>query len=183
MGLEHVKEEVLTGARSKASEIMENAQHQVTDIQQKAKGEINAYRKEAESNHQHLVAGMERKILAQARFDAQRMQMNAKKEAINAVLLKAKDDIAALPKREKQTFLKHLLAKAKIEIDVDKIFLNNEDLGLLSGVDVGVAKISGGIIAQNKDGTITVDLSVDELLDVVKNEKMVELSEALFGRD
>ncbi|MBI2112936.1 hypothetical protein HYT52_05340 [Candidatus Woesearchaeota archaeon] len=186
MGLENVKQEILDQAQEKAEQLLEQAGKDAREIKSKASAEIAEYLEQAKLSYEKLVEAMEKKALAQARFDAQRLMMNAKKESVEEVLREVHKAIIHLNKTDKQKFLKQLLATAEEEVDVEKVFAAKEDMSLLSGVHSGVkveAKdIYGGLIAQNKDGTISIDLSVDELLESAKNEMLVEISGVLFEK-
>jgi len=190
MGLENVKQEILDQAQEKAELLLEQAGKEAREIKSKASAEISEYLEQAKQSHEKLVEAMEKKSLAQARFDAQRLMMNAKKESVEEVLREVRNAIIHLNKTDKQKFLKQLLATAEEEVHVEKVFVAKEDVSLLSGVHSGVhsgvkveaKEIYGGLIAQNKDGTISVDLSVDELLESAKNEMLVEISGVLFEK-
>ena len=186
MGLENVKQEILDQAQEKAELLLEQAGKEAREIKSKASAEISEYLEQAKQSHEKLVEAMEKKSLAQARFDAQRLMMNAKKESVEEVLREVRNAIIHLNKTDKQKFLKQLLATAEEEVHVEKVFVAKEDVRLISEINYGVKveekEIYGGLIAQNKDGTISVDLSVDELLESAKNEMLVEISGVLFEK-
>ena len=190
MGLENVKQEILDQAQEKAEQLLEQAGKDAREIKTKASAEIAEYVEQAKLSYEKLVEAMEKKALAQARFDAQRLMMNAKKEVVEDLLREVRKTITSLNRADKQKFLKQLLETAEEEVDVEKVFVAKEDIGLLSGVHSGIRsgvkveakEISSGLIAQNKDGTISVDLSVDELLESAKNEMLVEISGVLFEK-
>ncbi|MFH1275497.1 MAG: V-type ATP synthase subunit E family protein [Candidatus Woesearchaeota archaeon] len=183
MTLENVKQEIIDQAEQEAKSIIEEAEKEAKQMDDKATLEIEEFKTDARKRNESLLEAMERKMLAQARFDAQRLQMNSKKEMIEEVINNTRAKLSTLNKTEKQKFLKKLLIKAKGEIDVAKVFANKNDLSLISGVKTESYNISGGLIAQNQDGTISTNLSVEELLESASNEMLVEISGVLFGKN
>lgn len=183
MGLESVKKEIITEAERKAKEIIEQAKKEATRIKAEVSKESRDYQKEAEANNQALIEAMQRRMLAAANFDAQRMLMNRKKEIIDEVLRGVKNKLLSLNKGQREEFLINLLRKAETEIDIETIFVNEKDKELIEeGVKVKAAELEGGLIAQNKEGTISLNLSVEELLENARHETLIEISEVLFGK-
>ena len=67
----------------------------------------------------------------------------------------------------------------KINYDNHRIALNL----LKENVKVRETTISGGLIAESEEGQVRVNLSVEELLQTLQEEKTMELSEVLFGQE
>ena len=180
MSLDNVKKEILAQAEKRAEEIVSQAKEQVKQISSEAEQELTEYQKKATAQNKKLLERTERKMLASARFDAQRLVMNTKKEAIETILNNVNDQIKKLSEKERKDFLQNLLAKAKTEIDVTTVSVSPADKKLVSGIDTDVIDINGGLIAHNIDDTISINLSVEELLENVRNEMLVEISASLF---
>ena len=53
----------------------------------------------------------------------------------------------------------------------------------IRGIEYKEADITGGIIAENKDGSIMVDYSYNEIFDSIEKENMKEIAAKLFGKD
>ncbi len=182
MGLENVREEILVQVRQQAAQKAELAHQEARRMEQAAKQEIASFRKEAEKHHFSLAQATERKILAAARFEAQRMIMNAKQDILKDVLAQARQALQQLPKLQRQEFLQRLLKQAQQDISVAEVLVREEDQGLISGVVVKQGNISGGLRATTKDRTISVDYSLDELLEQSRSRLLIQLSEVLFGK-
>ena len=187
MGLEDVKKEIIDQAKRESSELISKAKVEAKDILQNANKEVKEYGEEASANTKKLLDSLERKMLASARADAQRTVHQVKEEMIAKVLEEAKIELNKLPESKREEFLSSLLSKAKQEIEDDTILVNENDKSLLpeisEGITVKQVEISGGLIAQTEDGKISVDLSVEEQLEMVRSEKLVEISQTLFGKD
>lgn len=181
MSLDNVKKEILAQAEKRAEEIVSQAKEQVKQISSEAEQELTEYQKKATAQNKKLLERTERKMLASARFDAQRLVMNTKKEAVEQVINNVNHQFKKLSEKERKDFLQNLLTKAKTEIDVTTISISPADKNLLSNVETNVVDIDGGLIAHNVDDTISINLSVEELLENVHNEMLVEISTTLFG--
>lgn len=180
MGMEEVKSDILSQAEIEAKKILEAAESEAKDIKNSAREEVQQYKIDAESHSSVLFERTRRKMLAAAQFDAQRKILNTKQEAIDNVLKSVRNSIVTMKDSERKKFLSMLLLSAKKEITVAKVYANKKDLKAFSGVTVTSTDIDAGLIAENKDGSISVDLSIDTLLEHARNEHLIELSEALF---
>ena len=184
MALTDVKKEIVTEAKTQAGEIAASARAEAAEILKRARAEVAQYKKEAQQHTASLIESMERKQLAAATFDAQRNILNTKKAGISAVLEDVQQKVASLSSEEKANFFRTLLKKAQAEIDVAKISVNKNDRSAVEGsFEVAEADIVSGLIAENADGTISVNVSVEELVESVRAEKLVEISEVLFGNE
>lgn len=182
MGLTDVTNEIKVQAEQQAQEIVAQAEAQASEITAKADAEVAEYADNAKKHSEQLRELTERKILAAARVDAQRLVLNTKKEAIDSVMDNVKEHFASLKQAERGTFLRNLLKKAKQEITVDTVFVQKKDKAVLKGVKAKEAEIAGGLVAQSKDGNVSVNLSVEELLQSVRQDVLVDVSEVLFTK-
>ena len=182
MGLNEVKQELLEQAEKQAKEIVSNAKSQAEEIKSKANAEIKEYEKQAESRSKLVIETITKKMLASAKLDSQRLLMNTRKELVENVMNGVVKNIASLKKTEKKKFLQDLLNAAKKEIKVDTVFVNKNDISLLSDnkIKVMTSNIEGGLIAETKEKDVSVNLSVEELVETAKSELLINVSEVLF---
>ena len=163
--------------------MLSEAKKEAHALHSKAEKEIKEYEKEAIRHNEELFEALARKMVSGARFDGQRLLLKKKEELIAAVQEKVKAKILALDNSERKKFLQKLLQKARSEIIVDNVLLNEKDLRLLEGLKAKSGPLSGGLISQNKEGTVSVDLSVEELLESARHELLIEISTALFAKE
>ncbi len=184
MTLQNVKKELLQEAKKEESKILAEAEKEAVEIKKKIKEEIMQYKKEAHQHLEEMTEGSKKKILAAAQFDGQRLLNTAKKEAVEHVLEKVKEKLISSAERERKEFLTELLEKAKKEISIARIYVASQDADLLSGNFAMVkATIAGGLMAETNDGSMRVNLSVEELLQSVREEHSAELNEVLFAHE
>jgi len=75
--------------------------------------------------------------------------------------------------------------RAQKEIPVKNVFANAIDKAAvqsIKGIMFHQSDISGGIIAENDDGTVRIDYSIDELLACVRKQYLQETAAILFGK-
>jgi vacuolar-type H+-ATPase subunit E/Vma4 len=180
MGLEEVKNEIVQQAEVEAAKIKSTAEAEAEEIKKNAREEVNQYKNDAEKHTSILFERTEKKMVAAAQFDVQRKILRAKQDAIDMVLNSVRESIVSMKTPARKKFLSRLLADAKGEISVAKVFVNKKDAKLISGVTTKPIEIDAGLVAENKDDTISVDLTIDTLLEQIRAEHLVELSEVLF---
>jgi V/A-type H+-transporting ATPase subunit E len=182
MGLEQVKAEILQQAKKEASDIAKNAEKEAAKAAKDTGAELIAYEKEKEENFMRIAEVIKRKGIAQMGLDMKKLLLEAKKDAINSVFDAVKRKLHALPAAKKSEMLESVFKKAKKEIDAQLVFCNPRDAPLLKdkGVEVREANISGGIIAENRDSTIRIDLSYEAILENIRHESLQEVSAELF---
>ncbi|MEK6876839.1 MAG: V-type ATP synthase subunit E family protein, partial [Nanoarchaeota archaeon] len=62
-----------------------------------------------------------------------------------------------------------------------KVYCNKNDAKLVKGFKAESSDITGGLIAENADGTVRVDYSFDTMLQNVKENELQKISKILFG--
>ncbi|MCX6707772.1 MAG: V-type ATP synthase subunit E family protein [Candidatus Woesearchaeota archaeon] len=185
MGLEELKREILEKASAEAGRIIKEGESEAWKIAKDTDSQIKDLRDKSDAETSKLIESMERKEVSGAEFDAKKAKLDRKKEMVEKAFSNAVKALSDMPDKKREQYLKKLVEKAKKEIDVSFVYANSDDRKIvekMSGVKYKQADISGGIIAENKDGSIRVDYSYDELLDSIKKESMQEIAEKLFGR-
>ena len=181
MGMQEVGQEVLKEAEENAEQILAAAKQEAKKIHLQSEQEVAQYRSKAQQHYEELVASMERRLLAGARLDAQRILQTQRKELLAFVVHQVQEDLLKMNVTEKSVFLKNLLSKAEQEIEVDTVLVQKSDASLIKGkYRVEESAMSGGLIAQSKDGLIRVNYSMDELVQKAQSDVMVKLNEILF---
>ncbi len=181
MSLDNVKQEIITQAEQEKQKIIDLANKEAESIKSNAKQEVSEYKKEASQKSIEFLEKAERKMLAAARFDAQREILNSKKKVIEEVLEKVKEHISAMKSADKKKFLQSLVKKAEAEIAVKTIYVSKEDAKHIpKKYTTKTDNTLGGIIAEDKTASVSVNLTVDELLQAAQTESLVELSGVLF---
>ena len=180
MGMEKVREEVIAKAKREAAKILGEAKKEsdsiISEAQEKAEGSKKQAMQDAEREQQELRT-ME---LASAELDVTKTLLDAKKRTIEEVFEEAKSRLARTPTAERRKHIKRLLDKAKGEIEVHRIFCSEKDINNAEGFKSQPANISGGIIAENKEGTIRLDYSYEAILEKTREEILKDVAKILY---
>lgn len=171
MGLEEVKQEILDKGENEVKKSETDTLKEIKAMRQKAEELIREKKKEKAKELEFHKEHFKQKKEAEANAEARYLILEKKRGLIEKAIAEAKKRL----KKNEKRYLNELLAKAQKEIDVERIYCNQQ----LKGVNTIVKDING-LIAENNDGSISIDLSFDTLLSRIKDAYLKEISEVLF---
>lgn len=202
MALRDVTAAILADARQRAEALRSEAGQEAARIAEAAARDAASYERELRAKAEQLIAAARRKALAAAEFEGRRRLLDTKKALIERAVQEAKQQLEHLPAAERRALLAALLARAAQEIDVRRVLVNARDRAAANDVLKGMQRdalkgtmspaarnkritikehgISAGVVAENADGSVSVNLSVDELLAQIKEAELQQLGEVLF---
>ena len=181
MGLETVKEEIIRNARKQEEDLLAEARQKAAEIIKKAEEQVEELRQKSDAEAGRIMEIAKKQELASAELEGKKMLLEAKKQLIAQVFAEAQKKVEALDAKKKAAYMDKLLEKAKNDIEVAKVFCSKKDAKLLNGVDVESKDMLGGLIAENRDGTIRVDYSFESILQSIKENELQGISKILFG--
>mgnify|MGYP001561370388 CR=1 FL=1 len=106
--------------------------------------------------------------------------LDAKKELIDESMGRARKKVASWNDTKRGSVLKKLTAKAKGDLDLAIVAANLKDKKHVTGVTFESADILAGMIGRTKDGRVSVDYSVDEMLQNIRDNELAEIGKVLF---
>jgi V/A-type H+/Na+-transporting ATPase subunit E len=182
MGLDQVKQEIQEKAEQEAAAIMREAESEADRIMQEAKEKVAEHKQQAEASTQQVLELLEKRELAAAEFDVKKALLNKKKSMIGNVMEEVKEKLSMLDDATRTSNLKKLLARAKKEIDVHYVYANIKDKSIVKALKVEYKEqaLVGGIITENKERTISVDYSYDQMLQEIQDKSLQNIGEKLF---
>lgn len=177
MGFEEVKDDIIAKARSESDTIRSDALRKVKEIEKDLKDRLDALKK----NHKDTIAAKLNQLeqIRKSDFEsaASEIILSKKRQLIDDAVQDAKNQLLG---SKTDYYMGRLLEKAKKEIDVEKILCRKEDIHFFNGIKVFATDIDGGIIAENKDGTISIDYSYETILGSIRESNLQKIAEALF---
>ncbi|MFH1181739.1 MAG: V-type ATP synthase subunit E family protein [Candidatus Woesearchaeota archaeon] len=182
MGLEKVKDDVLEKAKHEAAKLAAEAEDEAKRIKREKAKASEALSREAEKKLEAQKSEMISRAVSSAELEAKKEMLNARKDIINRIFAEAKRRLKAIPQSRRNSHIAKLLEIAGRELEIARVYCNESDLKNIQGFNAEKAEIIGGIIAENKEGTVRVDLSYDSLLEEVYRESLKEVSEVLFRK-
>lgn len=179
-GLENLKEELVKKAKSQSVTLIGAAKAEALKIIKDAEAKIEAYKKKSDEEAKQAIDSIKKKEIAAAELEAKKMRLEAKKKLIEESIESAKSKIEGMSDSKRAGVINALCKKASKDIDVATVYCNKKDSKFIKSVDLIVQDMIGGIIAEDKDGTIRVDYSFNTILESIKENNLREIAAILF---
>ena len=181
MGLEAVKDEIIANARKQEEALIAEAKKEALSIMKEAESKVAAFREKTEAETKKLVEIINRQETASAELESKKSVLEAKKETVENVFEEARKRVGKLSGKQKEEYMNRLLEKAKKDIEVARVYCSKNDAKLVKEFKAEHSDITGGLIAENADGTVRVNYSFDTMLENIKENELQEISKILFG--
>ena len=185
MALDDVKLEISKSAEQSAAAIMAEADAEIAKIMAQADAEISAMKEKEDKRLAESVSRLQRQELSSAELESKKIVLAKKKEILNKAFAETLASLEAAPEKEKTAMYKKMVASAKGVIADPKVYVpagstaTAKDLGVSEVVKSD--KISAGVMLENADGTLMVDMQYRTVLQAVWDREMKALSDILFG--
>ena len=150
MGLEAVKEEVISHAREQFNSLIAEGRKEAQKIMIEAEKKIAEMMAKSESETKRITEAIKRKGLASAELENKKITLETKKQLIETVFVEAGKKLVNTDDKKRELYLQKILDKAKNEIEIATVYCNKKDSKLLKGINPKSANIIGGLIAENK---------------------------------
>jgi len=180
MGLEAVKEEILNSAKEQANSMIAEARKEADRITKETEKKIEEMQGRSEAEIKRAFDMIKKQESASAELENKKMLLEAKKQIIESAFAEARKKLENLDDKKREAIMKKLLEKAKSEIEAAKIYCNKKDAKFVKGIDVQSGNIIGGLIAENKDGTVRIGYSFETMLQSIKESELQNISKVLF---
>ncbi|MCF7861648.1 hypothetical protein K9M79_05360 [Candidatus Woesearchaeota archaeon] len=182
MGLDKLNQEIESSARKKVRTIKAKTKSEIDKILNDTHEEIRLAKEETKSLLIKEGAKEMKSRIASADNEAEKLLLMTKRRLIDKAFELAIGNIKE--QNNKDEILTALLSKARKEIDISVIYLNRANQinpNLVMGIEVREAKIIGGLIAENKDGSIRVDYSYETFMEQIKADCIQQVAGILFN--
>ena len=185
MALDDVKLEISKSAEQSAAAIMAEADAEIAKIMAQADAEISAMKEKEDKRLAESVSRLQRQELSSAELESKKIVLAKKKEILNKAFAETLASLESAPEKEKTEMYKKMVASAKDVIAEPKVYVPADSTA--TAKDLGVKevvksdKVSAGIMLENADGTLMVDMQYKTILQTVWDREMKALSDILFG--
>jgi V/A-type H+-transporting ATPase subunit E len=182
MGLEKIKEEIQQKAQEVAQAILSEAEQRAEGIREEAEREMARLQEETDARLSEEPRTLEKREAALRESVSNRMLFESKKDILDQVYQRAYEKIVAMPTEDRRKLIAAMLNKARDEIDVARVYVNDADKALLSSsVDTRPLQTDGGIICETEDGKVRVDYRFSTLFEDVREPTIHRTSQLLFA--
>jgi|GEM_PF-5051701 len=194
MGIEALYKDILEQGNSKAQSILEKAKMEANEIISKAEKEAEKYKEDYLKNLEHELNQLKVQSIESAKLGSQRKILVEKKAIIEKV--KSKEVISAislLSKERNEKWVEHLLQRASktlhegyIYMDkplYDKIYSTPNPKGHIKHYEYkgALENSMGGIYLISKDGEKILNMSYENLINIIWESHYKEFASMLFA--
>ena len=181
MGLETVKEEILSNSKEQSNSIIAEARKEANRIMREAEKKIEEMKERSEAETKRMLDTIKRQELANAELENKKMLLEAKKQVIENAFNESRKKLESLDDKKRETYIKKLLEKAKNDIEIAYVYCNKKDTKFLKGLNLEAINIIGGLVAENKEKTIRVDYSFETISQSIKENELQNINKILFS--
>ncbi len=188
MGLEEIEAEVQKKTEEKTDGIISNAKKEAAEIINRAREQLFELKKGRALEMQRVLSEYKARELAQANLNARKLQLDARRDAIEAVYKKVEERISSMGPAERKDLLSALVSKAVKELsDAKYVFCNETDRAAVSAICAktglkldGTIDCTGGVVLENGSREIRVDYTFENLLVNFRKTSVKNVAEQLF---
>jgi V/A-type H+-transporting ATPase subunit E len=184
MALDKVANEILESAKQEASLRIQEAEKERARILQETDLKIEKMQKAEEKELQDALLRMRRQELSSAELEAKRIVLNQRKDLLNRTFEEMLAELSAMPPAEKSALYKKILAEGKKIIPMPRVFCPKGEADLLAGLrgceSLTETNMESGLILENKDGTVRLDLRFRTILESIWEKEQKSISAVLF---
>lgn len=185
MALDSVKMEIDRSADEAAKAILAEADAEIARINADADAKIASMREKEDKRLEESVGRLSRQEISSADLESKKIVLSEKKDILAKTFEATLADLEAASKEKKLEQYKKMVEAAKQVMEKPKAYMSPDDP--FKAADLGVSKvikdesITGGLVLENEDGSIQVDMQYKTILKTVWDREMKNLSDILFG--
>ncbi len=189
MGIEKLTSSLLKEADEEAAKIVEAAEWHVKKMKEDERSKRSVLKKGAEKETEKLLSEQRNERLAWARLEAKRITAEAREDAINGAIDDFFTSLKEVKKsKEYKDFLSRNVSAAVKELSGMKLTVRvgKGDKNLLPKLPNGCKVATdldalGGAVIETQDGKMKVDLTLETLFELRRDELRKMIAEKLFS--
>ena len=166
----------------------------ISEAEKKSREIINSAKKEAESEAQKILEdekkqsiNLKKVLISKANQDSKKQIMNEKEKIIEECFVKAYQKLAKIKGKKYEILVKRLIQDGTQKLGKKCIIFNSratdkkiaKKLGLKVG---GLVEASGGIIIKSADGRLTLDYTLNGIMEREKQKIRIKVGRLLFSK-
>ena len=187
MGLEKVIEKIQNEGKEKITSILQDAEKQVAQILQVKQRTLEEIALQKKKELEKQIQALKTQEESSVEIEIKKIKLNAQKEVLDQTYQDCLHALSALPHEKMISFL---LKKVEKELpEAASIYSNKRDEPVVRSQTKitysGQIEVLGGIIVENKEKTLKVDLRYETIAALVWDHSLKEIAEQLFtvGRE
>ena len=188
MPLEALLEEISRKGEENVKRIREETEREIERIKAEAKEKANEILKKAKEEAEKEAEALRKQEISSVNLEMKRMMLNKQKELVEEVFNLLRQRVREMDEETRRKLIKALLSKNAAP--GMKVFSRKEDEELVKevmkelNIDLeyaGNVECLGGVILEDPSGDVRINLTFDELVDELYEQKLSDVSKILFG--
>lgn len=177
MGLEDVKDEIITEAKQEKKQILEEADEKKEEILDEAHTKAETIREDAEKEISEQKESIKKRTVSNANMKAKKQKLEAKQEELEKIFEDFRRGLQDLDEEEKESFVKN--AVDSVGFEVGEIHGSEDFEEASSGYDF-TAIDEEGIILVSSDGERQVNYTFDKIREDFQQDYRKKIADILF---
>jgi len=183
MGLDIVVKDIQEGARAEVSRIKAEGDAKASEIINEAKESQKKMLGDSLAKAEEDLKNLHQQVISSANLEVKRITLNKRKELLDKAYSQTVEAIKSMPASKKEELLKHIIKKH--EASGARIYSSKELEELVKKLTsltyAGNIDCIGGVVVENKDGTVRFDFTYDSILENVYERSLKQISDILYG--
>lgn len=184
MTLEPVIEEITRKGHLEIAEIRREAEKKAEEIIAEAKEKAEEIIKKAKAEAEREVERLRKQEISGIKLEMKKEELAKKKDVVERVREKLIEKIRNMGESEREELLKKLISK--YDQDGFKVYSSKKDEEIVKKLVkkmeyAGNIECLGGIILESADGSYRINLTFDNIVEEVFEDKMKDIHKILFG--
>lgn len=185
MALDNVKKEIVAYAEEAVRKIKDQEAAEVAEIQAKADETIADMKEKEDKKLKEAIELLKRQEISSAELESKKIVLSKKKDILAATFDAALEELESAPSDVRLKQYKAMVKAAKTVIESPKALVSANDE--FTAKQLGVSsvrvdpRIRSGLIIQNEEETLEVDMQYSTLLQTIWDREIKNLSDILFG--
>jgi len=183
MGLPELQDKLRREAQREKEDILEEARQEAEEIKGEYQSEIDEAYQDTLEKKLRQADSEATGIVGRARVESNHMVSNAKKEVLEEVYDRALKKVRGLPDEEKKKLLDRWVCEGEVldeaVVKVKPEYSHLIDAGGFEVVEEDIGDF--GVVVENPEGSIRLDMRLESVLDSVKPELKSRLNKTLWG--
>lgn len=182
--MQELVESITHDAKLQAADILRHAHKDIQKYNEETEQLIAAKRQQLHAQAKIKEQELLQRIEAKRKLEAMQQTLRCRQELIDETFEAARQKLEKLPPAQRKKLLDQLWKKASSQISIAQVTAAEKDMQTMRKKCRKVRSTPGigGFIAENKDGTIRVDMRFETLLEDVKTKKSSEIAQVLWRK-
>ncbi len=196
MNADQVVEKILADAQAQADEISKKSQDEISKLNDGYRSDIENYKQETQQMASYAAQDKNQRMMAAARMDAAKQELETKRQIINSVFDKAAKMLIEMDEDTYLSLVEKLITKAVDTGDETIVLAEGEKKitsqfvkelnrklgnGYKGNLKISEQKCKGKAGFILKRGNISTNVTLDVLLEQARAELEIKISNELFG--